>query len=49
MGNPFIEQSEDLLILDTGYFCSRSTEAFREEQYQNFVNKRLLKCEKSIT
>ena len=56
MGNPFMEQSEDLLALDTRDILHtsvgdavRKAEALGKEQYQKFVDERLVKCEKPIT
>ena len=56
MGNPFMEQTEDLLILDTRDILDtsvgeavRKVEALGKEQYQLFVDERLSKCEKPIT
>ena len=55
IGNPFLEQSQDLLFLDTGDILDpsvgesvRKAEKLGEKQYHNFVEERLVKCEKSI-
>ena len=51
-----MEQTEDLLVLDTRDILHisigeaiRKVETLGEEQYQNFVDERLIKCEKPIT
>ena len=56
LGNPFLEKSQDLLVLDTRDIADtsviesvRKVEALGEEQYQVFVKERLDKCEKPIT
>ena len=56
MGNPFLENSEDLLVLDTRDIVSssvtetvRRVETIGEELYKKYVEKRLEKCEKPIT
>ncbi len=52
-GNPFLEQSQDLLVLDTRDMSVgesvRKAEKLGEKQYHNFVEDRLIKCEKPIT
>ncbi len=56
MGNPFLEQSEDLLVLDTKDILDPSVaeavkkvETLGVEQYQKFVEERLVKCKKPVT
>ena len=56
MGNPFLEQSQDLLVLDTRDVLDpsveesvRKAEKMGEEQYHDFVEERLIKCEKPIS
>ena len=56
MGNPFLEQSQDLLVLDTRDIVDQSvgesvrkTEELGEKQYHNFVDERLVKREVPIT
>ncbi len=56
MGNPFLEQSNDLLVLDTKDILDasvaeavRKVEALGVEQYQKFVEERLVKCDKPVT
>ena len=56
MGNPFLEQSKDLLVLDTRDILDpsvgesvRKAEKLGEKQYHNFVEERLITCEKPIT
>ena len=56
MGNPFLEQSHDLLVLDTKDILDpsvgesvRKAEKLGEKQYHNFVEERLIKCEKPIS
>ena len=56
MGNPFSENSEDLLVLDTRDIMSssvtetvRRVETIGEELYKKYVEERLEKCEKPIT
>lgn len=56
MGNPFLEQSQDLLVLDTRDILDpsvgesvRNAEKLGEKQYQNFVEERLVKCSVPIT
>ena len=56
LGNPFLQKSQDLLVLDTRDIMDscvvktvRRVEALGEEQYKVFVEKRLEKCEKPIT
>jgi len=55
MGNPFLENSEDLLVLDTRDIMSsavtetvRRIETIGEELYKNYVEERLEKCEKPV-
>jgi len=56
MGNPFIEQGEDLLVLDTRDVLDtsvveavRKAEILGEKQYKEFFKERLIKCEKPIS
>ena len=56
MGNQFLEKSQDLLVLDTRVIMDtsvvetvRRVETIGEEQYKNYVEERLEKCEKPIT
>ena len=56
MGNPFMEQGEELLVLDTRDILDtsvgekvRKAEMVGEEQYQIFVEERLIKCDKPVT
>ena len=56
IGNPFLEQSQNLLVLDTRYILDPSVgesvkkaEKLGEKQYHNFVEERLIKCEKPIS
>jgi hypothetical protein len=56
MGNPFLEESNDLLVLDTKDIMDesvtktvRKVEAVGQEQYVTFVDERLSKCVKPIT
>ena len=56
MGNPFLEKSQDLLVLDTRDIMDTSVvetvqrvETIGEEQYKNYVEERLEKCEMPIT
>ena len=56
IGNPFLEQSQNLLVLDTRYILDpsvgesvRKAEKLGEKQYHNFVEERLIKCEKPIS
>ena len=56
MGNPFLEKGQDFLVLDTKNIMNisvgeavRKSEALGEEQYNKFVEERLVKCEKPIT
>ena len=56
MGNPFLEQSQDLLVLDTRDILDQSVgeslrkaEELGEKQYHNFVDERLVKREVPIT
>ena len=50
MGNPFLEESNDLLVLDTKYIMEsvagtvRKVETIGQEQYSKFVDERLSKC-----
>lgn len=55
MGNPFMEQSEDLLILDTHDIVDkkvaetvRNIEIIRKQQFHQFVKERLESNSKSI-
>ena len=55
MGNPFLEQSQDLLVLDTRDILDQSVgesvrkaEELGEKQYHNFVDERLVKHEVPI-
>ena len=55
MGNPFLEQSQDLLVLNTRDILDlsvgesvRKAENVGEKQYHNFVEERLIKYEKPI-
>lgn len=56
MGNPFLEKSEDLMVLDTRDILDtsvgetvRKAETLGEEQYLKFVEERLVKPKKPIT
>ena len=56
MGNPFLEKSNDLLVLDTRDIAAisvgetvRGVEALGLEQYNNYVKKRLTECTEPIT
>ena len=56
MGNPFLEESDDLIVLDSRDIldtCAKeeicNAEKLGEDQYQRFVEDRFLKCEKPIT
>lgn len=56
MGNPFLERSEDLLVIDTRDIVDndvaetvRKIETLGEEQYGRFVVERLEQCEVPIT
>ena len=56
MGNPFLEQSQDLLVLDTKDILEpsvgesvRKADKLGEKQYHNFVKERFNQCEKPIT
>ena len=56
MGNPFLEQSQDLLVLDTRDILDpsvvesvRKVEELGAKQYSKFVDERLVKCEVPIT
>lgn len=56
IGNPFLEHSEDLLVIDTRDIVDsevaetvRNIETLGEEQYTKFVTERLEKCETLIT
>ncbi len=50
MGNPFLEESNDLLVLDTKEIMEsvagtvRKVETIGQEQYSKFVDERLSKC-----
>ena len=50
MGNPFLEESNDLLVLDTKYIMEsvdgtvRKVETIGQEQYSKFVDERLSMC-----
>ena len=50
MGNPFLEESNDLLVLDTTYIMEsvagtvRKVETIGQVQYSKFVDERLSKC-----
>ena len=55
MGNPFVEESEDLLILDTRDIADarisetiRHVERLGKEQFESFVSERLEKRSKSL-
>ena len=49
MGNPFLEESNDLLVIDTKYIMEsvagtvRKVETIGQEQYSKFVDERLSK------
>ena len=56
MGRPFLEESEDLLFLDTRDIMNvtvcetgRNVELLGEEQYHRFVKERLVESAKPIT
>ena len=56
MGNPFLEESQDLLIIDTRVMMDdavadlvRKVESLGEDQYKKFVEERLESCTKPIT
>ena len=50
MGNPLLEESNDILVLDTKYIMEsvtgtvRKVETIGQEQYSTFVDERLSKC-----
>ena len=55
MGNPFLEESQDLLIIDTRVMMDaavadsvRKIESLGEDQYKKFVEERLESCTKPI-
>ena len=55
-GNPFLEKSQDLMVLDTRDIMDSSVretvlqiEALGEDQYAKFIEERLVKCEKHLT
>ena len=56
MGNPFLEQSGDLLVLDSKDIMDaavvetvKKMKSVGEEQYKHFKEERLEKCTKPIT
>ena len=56
MGNPFLEGSQDLLVIDTRDVMDaavaetvRKVESIGEEQYKKFVDERLELCTKAVT
>ena len=56
LGNPFMEDSEDLMVLDTKYIMDdavtdtmRRVETLGREQYEKFVCERLERCSIPIT
>ena len=56
MGNPFLENTQDLLVLDTRDIMEtpaaetvRKTESLGQEQYTKFVEERLELCTKRVT
>lgn len=56
MGNPFLESSEDLMVLDTRDILDtsvaetvRTADSLGKEQYKAFVEERLVWCEVPIT
>lgn len=56
MGNPFLENTQDLLVLDTRDIMDtpaaetvRKIESLGEEQYTKFVEERLELCTKPVT
>ena len=56
MGNPFLEESQDLLVIDTRVVMDaavadsvRKVESLDEDQYKKFVEERLESCTKPIT
>ena len=56
MGNPFLENTQDLLVLDTRDIIEtpvaetvRKIESLDEEQYTKFVEERLELCTKPVT
>ena len=55
MGNQFLEESNDLLVLDTKYIMEsvagtvRKVETSGQEQYSTFVDERLSKCVKPVS
>ena len=56
MGNPFLEKTQDLLVLDTRDIMEtpvaetvRKIESLGEEQYTKFVEERLELCTKPVT
>lgn len=56
MGNPFLERSQDLLVLDTRDIMDRQVaetvrkiETLGEEQYSTFVTERLQQCTTPVT
>ena len=56
MGNPFLEQSQDILVLETKDILDpsegesvRKADKLGEKQYHNFAKERFNQCEKPIT
>ena len=56
MGNPFLEHTQDLLVLDTRDIMEtpvaetvRKIESLGEEQYTKFVEEKLEQCMKLVT
>ena len=56
MGNPFLENTQDLLVLDTRDIMDtpaaetvRKIESLGEEEYTKFVEERLELCAKPVT
>ncbi|XP_041473700.1 uncharacterized protein LOC121422610 [Lytechinus variegatus] len=56
MGNPFLEETQDLMVLDTGDIMEttvtetvRKVESLGEEQYAKFVEERLELCTRPVT
>ena len=55
MGNPFLEESYDLLVLDTNYIMEsvagtvRKLETNGQEQYSKLFDERLSKCVRPVS
>ena len=56
MGNPFLEESDDLFAIDTKNVCSsdvvttvQTVEVLGQEQFKSFVSERLINRTKPVT